>query len=66
MEHRALKTLADKHGQLLLTLGDTFPPEATVTISANGKDIGTVTATEFSQLGQEISAHRAAKAKRGK
>ena len=61
MEHRALKTLADKHGQLLLTLGDTFPPEppeSTVTIAANGVEVGKMTTAEFSSIGQEIVAHQ--------
>ena len=64
MEHRALKALADKHGQLLLTLGDTFPaedPEATATICANGTEVGKMSASEFSSIGQEIIQHRAKK-----
>ncbi len=62
MEHRALKRLEDKHGQLLLELPDLLKQEplpvgGTVTISANGQEVGTMSGSEFSQIGQQVSQH---------
>ena len=62
MEHRALKRLEDQHGQLLLELPDLLkqeplPMEGTVTISANGTEVGKMTSSEFSRIGQQVSQH---------
>ena len=62
MEHRALKRLEDQHGQLFLELPDLLkqeplPMEGTVTISANGEEVGKMTASEFSRIGEEVSQH---------
>jgi hypothetical protein len=79
MEHKALKVLADKHGQLLLNLPmqDAMEGITTMTISTPGKEPVTVTPEQFanvaknvaagklSSLGQEIAKHRASKAKGG-
>lgn len=65
MEHRALKALADQHGQLLLDLPETMKRESappaginTVTISGTGMKPVTLSTEKLSRLGQEIKRHQ--------
>ena len=71
MEHRALKALADKHGQLLLDLPESLRRESetsdqggTVTISSAKGSVTVPAAEVMSHLGNQINEHL--KSKRGK